>query len=83
MATEAAPDGVEQRKQAALKAFVEQQLGGEDNAELAELLAKHGVVIKGGQEQALQLMEALQVRATGSCRGEGSQTHHSVQRGFT
>jgi hypothetical protein len=47
---------VEARKRSA----VNQYLAGE-RAVLAQLLQAHGVLVKGGQEQAQQLLEALLV----------------------
>ncbi|KAL6757046.1 hypothetical protein V8C86DRAFT_2632569, partial [Haematococcus lacustris] len=66
-----APD-VEQRKQAMLRQYIEQQMGGSEKAELAQLLQLHGVVVKGGAQQAQELLDALMAWKKGSMGREAT-----------
>ncbi|KXZ48241.1 hypothetical protein GPECTOR_29g21 [Gonium pectorale] len=63
---------VEVRKRRALQSLVEQQLGGADpdRAALAVLLQRHGVVVRGGQAEAVGLIEALQAWKRGEWKPE-------------
>ncbi len=59
---------VQARKAAALGAEVARQLGGnDDRAGLAQLLQRHGVVVKGGREEAIALLDALMVGQCAAC----------------
>lgn len=54
------------------------QMGGEDRAQLAQILQSHGVVVKGGQEQAIALLEALLV----SCAVWHTSLHYCTAAGL-
>lgn len=53
------PEDVEARK-----ASWQQIVQGQDRSQLAQLLQTHGVLVKGGQQQAAELLDALLVRGT-------------------
>mmetsp|Transcript_26119 Transcript_26119/g.57078 ORF Transcript_26119/g.57078 Transcript_26119/m.57078 type:complete len:113 (+) Transcript_26119:39-377(+) len=53
-------EGVAERKRQAVKSYMATQLG-EDKAALAQLLQRHGVVVKGGPAEAQALLDALLV----------------------
>ena len=58
-----------------------EQLGSDDRAVLAELLQHHGVVVKGGQSEALKLLESLIV-STGWVGAQGGvEWSHSSRLG--
>ncbi|GFR42153.1 hypothetical protein Agub_g3005 [Astrephomene gubernaculifera] len=66
------PEELEARKRRALQSYLEQQLGGgePDRASLAVLLQRHGVVVRGGQQQALELMSALMAWKRGEWKAD-------------
>lgn len=44
----------------------QQETQGPERAALAQLLQQHGVVVRGGQDEALRLLDALQVSQPGA-----------------
>ncbi|KAG2494652.1 hypothetical protein HYH03_007168 [Edaphochlamys debaryana] len=66
-------EDLDARKRRIVKEFVDKQLGGAgdpDRGALAALLASHGVVVRGGREQAAALMDALAAWKRGEWRPE-------------
>ncbi|KAG2423841.1 hypothetical protein HXX76_015001 [Chlamydomonas incerta] len=60
-APEETKEELEARKRRTVKAYLEEQFGRDDTerSSLAVLLQQHGVVVKGGQADAVRLIEAL------------------------
>ncbi|GLC47064.1 hypothetical protein PLESTB_001273000 [Pleodorina starrii] len=74
------PAVLEQRKRRSIQTYLEQQLGGgdSDRVTLAVLLQRHGVVVRGGQPEALKLMEALAAWKRGEWRPQQQQQEEAT-----